>query len=293
MQCPLCQSKLSEKIKAHSQEEATVQEFVLFKCSECTLLFLEDYAKDRDYLYGEHYSPWSHDTGIEREIAKSKKIAFRRQLKVFEKVVQLRGKKTLDIGAGGGYLMECVSEAGAEAFGLEISPHYASRCQQKFPGQFFLGDLFSANFSDEKFDIIFMTDVLEHLAEPVRVMREVERILKPGGYLFLISPDTDSWTRKIMRSSWFQYKHEHVMLYNRKSLEVLLKKNELELQLFLPNKKRFNLNYYAAYFQKYSLFGLEKIFLFLFNYFPKWLRNFYFTNPMTGEFIAIVRKEKV
>jgi hypothetical protein len=56
------------------------------------------------------------------------------------------------------------------------------------------------------------------------------------------------------------------------------------------NTKRFNLAYYESYFQKYSFLGFEKIIQKTIGSLPKSLKDKFFTNPFTGEFIAVAKK---
>lgn len=136
-----------------------------------------------------------------------------------------------------------------------------------------------------------MTDVIEHLNNPDETMKEIGRILKPDGLLFIISPNFNSITRKILGKRWFQYKYEHILYFNKKSLSVLLEKLNFELIEYKNNIKKFSLHYYYFYFEKYSFMGIGKIFRFLFPLLPRFIKNIFFINPLTGEFLAIAKKK--
>lgn len=260
-------------------------------CKGCGIIFAENYAADRSHLYDDSYWVWdAENRKAEKLIGEAKRTAFALQLGNLKKYIKPKGKKLLDIGTGFGYLLEVAAEMGFDCYGIDISKKAVEVSSKKFPSKIKCGDLASADYDPEYFDAISIVDVLEHIPNPHESIAEAKRILKPGGLLFIISPNSSSITRLLAGKNWFQYKYEHVLYFNKKSLKFLLKKHSFELLDFKLNRKRFNLAYYHAYFQKYSFFGLERIFNSSFSLIPDFIKNKYFSNPCTGEFLAIARK---
>lgn len=292
MICPLCESLENYPIRISTQEKGkSRKKAILLKCRKCGLLFAEDYAADRSHLYDSSYWVWDAGEGeSEKMISEAKKTAFAYQLSNLKKYIRPEGKKILDVGTGFGYLLEVAEESGFDCRGIDISGKAVEMSSKKFPGKIARGDLISADYPDDYFDVVSMVDVLEHIAKPHEIISEARRILKPGGLLFIISPNNSSITRFLAGKNWFQYKYEHVLFFNKKSLKFLLEKHGFRLLEFKLNRKRFNLAYYEAYFQKYSFFGLERIFNLFLPLLPDFAKKKHFSNPCTGEFLAIAKK---
>ena len=104
----------------------------------------------------------------------------------------------LDVGCGQGRLLAEFRAAlpPAELHGLDISPKLIEIAQRNVSGgHFTTGDAENLTYPDGKFDAVVMTEVLEHLGQPVTALRGVGRILKPGGWLLMTVPNRD----------WFRY----------------------------------------------------------------------------------------
>ena len=293
MTCPICNSTKLKPVRARSQETQHPRDLELYQCETCLVIFAADYEKSRSLLYeSEAYAAWGKSNPEDlKEIAESKKEAFRAQLKPLLAQIKPAGKKALDVGTGFGYLLQVADEEGFRVWGLDPSSGQAHFSSKKFPSRIFQGDLREAKYESNFFDVVFLTDVLEHLPDPERTLKEIQRILKPGGWLFIISPDSDSWSRRLFGEKWFQYKHEHLFYFNRRSLDYLLSKTGFSLFSFRPNRKKFTPAYYYHYFEKYSFSWVGRFFRCLYKFLPNFIKHFSFSNPVTGEFLALARKD--
>ena len=104
--------------------------------------------------------------------------------------------RVLDLGCGDGLFTHLAAQQDLLATGLDLEPEAieqakARTAQQTYPGtppSFRLGVPGPLPFDDQQFDLVFMLDVIEHLPNPVAVLRQAMRVLKPGGTLMVSTP---------------------------------------------------------------------------------------------------------
>lgn len=107
-----------------------------------------------------------------------------------------KDKVVLDVGCGaGGKTLYYASEGPEKVYGIEIVDYYEEEANElaknkglldKF--QFVVGDASNIPFDDASFDTIIMNDAMEHVDEPLKVLNECYRVLKPGGRLYVNFP---------------------------------------------------------------------------------------------------------
>lgn len=112
------------------------------------------------------------------------------------------GKKILELGCGVGGNAPLISEC-EEYVGTELSEVALAQARQTFGNKpnfkFIVMDAMDLKFDDNYFDIIIATEVIEHLPNAQKMVRESFRVLKPGGKLLISSPNRDSLHLKVNR----------------------------------------------------------------------------------------------
>jgi SAM-dependent methyltransferase len=82
-----------------------------------------------------------------------------------------------------------------------------------------LGSLENTRFPDQSFDAVTLNQVIEHVHDPVSLIRECLRILKPGGKLVLATPNIESFGHQIFGRNWSHLDSpRHLMLFSMKTL---------------------------------------------------------------------------
>jgi ubiquinone/menaquinone biosynthesis C-methylase UbiE len=109
----------------------------------------------------------------------------------------------LDLGCGAGYGSKNVflSEENLindyEIQGLDVSPEAVATYKKITGFTAKVGSVTNTGFDDASFNVVLFDDVIEHLVDTDLAFREIHRILKPGGYLFISTPNLASWFNRL------------------------------------------------------------------------------------------------
>ncbi len=116
-------------------------------------------------------------------------------------VPYVAGGSLLDVGCGGGSNMVAMQARGWQVTGIDFDEPTVANARSKGLNVY-TGDLASQHFPDASFDAIIMNHVIEHVPDPVNVLRECKRILKPGGTLTAFTPNAGSKGHRRFLRHW-------------------------------------------------------------------------------------------
>ncbi len=130
--------------------------------------------------------------------------------------------KVLDVGVGLGRILEKLKstnpEKHLELYGCDISISYLSLSKSKGI-EVACCNVEDMPYKDEFFDIVVCTDVLEHVLDLNRVLYQIKRVLRRGGYLFVRVPNREDLSQYL--KSDYPYYFVHLRTFDRYSLELL------------------------------------------------------------------------
>ena len=134
----------------------------------------------------------------------------------------------LDIGAGIGSLVEEARKLGYSAEGIEPSQWLCERGRSK--GLPIVRGTFPHPEVTGPYDVITVVDVLEHVPDPVGLLRHTVNALKPGGIVLVVTPDLGSLTARLMGWRWWHFRIAHIGYFNKRTLEAAAARSGLRIQ---------------------------------------------------------------
>ncbi len=132
----------------------------------------------------------------------------------------------LDVGCGSGANSAMLAAKGHNLHGIDLSEAAIEKYRkQGFDGR--SGDIESGlDYPDTSFDIVFCSEVIEHMTSPELLVAEMNRVLKPGGLLVLSTPNSAFWLYRLAGLLGYtvsELQHpKHFQFFSRRSLLKLL-----------------------------------------------------------------------
>lgn len=140
---------------------------------------------------------------------------------VFYLPAQLNGR-LLEIGCGNGAMLSRMANLGWQVVGIDFDSK-AVKVARSEGLDVRRGTLDEQNFDDSSFDAVVMSHVIEHVTDPSSLLRNCNRILKPGGRLIAITPNALSWGHGLYARDWRGLEPpRHLHVFTIPALQTLL-----------------------------------------------------------------------
>lgn len=110
-----------------------------------------------------------------------------------------KGGKLLDFGAGSGHFGAAMAKVGWKVTSIDLATHVDDQEDTHFS---MLGDRVYLDLPDASFDVVTLWYVIEHLRNPRLVLKDLKRVLKPGGILLLAQQNFESYQSRFFRECW-------------------------------------------------------------------------------------------
>lgn len=235
--CFLCGHSMYEELCGLSDNRfGSPGEYCIAKCLNCGLLQtipVPD-AEQLKQLYETYYN-FGGEKGT--SYTKSREVFFSSFLYRFWMALdgdisfysRKGGGRLLDIGCNEGRGLAIYQRNGFDTEGLELNEKAAQNARK---AGFSVHTQTLEEFQpEEPFDIVVLSNVLEHAPDPKEMLENVSRVLKPGGQIWISCPNSQSWLRKLFGRSWINWHVPfHLFHFSGKTLSQLLQRSGFKIR---------------------------------------------------------------
>jgi 2-polyprenyl-3-methyl-5-hydroxy-6-metoxy-1,4-benzoquinol methylase len=232
----------------------------IVRCKSCGLVYAnprpvgsllsDGYARTEDHGYASERS--------------SRSINAHLSLHTIQRFVE-RGR-LLDVGCATGYFLNA-ARLSFEPYGIEPSRWAAQYARDKLRLDVRQGALEESDFPEGNFDVITLNDVIEHLADPQRCLTQLHRLLRPGGLLYIVTPNIDSLSARLLRGHWWGLRPAHLYYFSARTLADMLTKVGFEPVFKKSYGRIFTYSYWASRLRNYPRPVSATV-----NLFVRWLK---------------------
>ena len=135
------------------------------------------------------------------------------------------GRRLLDVGAGTGWFVQVAQECGWESEGIDFAEGSVAYCQ-RFGRNVRRADLYDI---DERYDVCTLFEVIEHVPQPTAFLTQAAKLVRPGGLLYLTTPNFSALDRRIVGAEWEAIHNEHLSYFTPARLQRAIDASGLEI----------------------------------------------------------------
>lgn len=190
----------------------------ILRCTHCALTYTKDISP-RSAIVREDSEKFVREYAKEAPYYK----------KYFDDIVGLilrykKPQQILDIGCGIGLFLQSAKKFGLKATGVDMSK--ASVVYARSQGlDVRIGKIEKQFFRPRSFDVITLFQTIEHIEDPLLMLKKIYSLLRKNGVLVMTTPSEESFMAKVLGKNWFGYRNiEHQYFFNKQSLETMQKK---------------------------------------------------------------------
>lgn len=211
--CPLCGAGAPRRL-LHQGGKA------FWLCRSCEFVFVHDIWPE--FFRGEEDLRYLDVYGEQRSVAGRRRRELERLLDELEG--RRRTGRLLEVGCGVGLFLEAARARGWEVSGVELLEDVARHAREERGLDVRSVELSRAGFAEGELDVVYMNEVIEHVVDPVGLMREVRSLLRPGGLALVRTGNARSWTARLRGAGWRYYHfagHGHIRYFSPPAARAL------------------------------------------------------------------------
>ncbi len=197
----------------------------VIQCAKCSFVFIPPYYRKK--ITYENYK----DERVAEQVRKGNNwLKVQRHLQRFDIIRKYKKSgKLFDLGVGWGHFLLAGKQLGYDVSGIEIAeqPYLYAKNDLHLPVQHI--DFFEMK-EDNKYDILTMWDVLEHIDKADTVIEKCAKLINKGGIIVILIPQIDSYIAKRHVTNWKMMGLDHVNYFSPKTITELLNKKGFKVR---------------------------------------------------------------
>jgi SAM-dependent methyltransferase len=220
--CPVCGASGGRPVYPEARDPITLDSFRVAVCSACGIAYTTPRPSSLDHYYPQRYR--GYGWLVTRVLSALYTIRVSRWARL-----KPAGGSVLEVGCGPGLMLAALHRRGWRVLGIERNEAVAETAHRAF-GIEIVATPVEALPEQARFDLIIMFQVLEHIGEPVELLRECAKRLAPGGRLITNVPNFSSWQSRFAGSKWLHLDvPRHLVHFTPETLAATLERAGLKL----------------------------------------------------------------
>ncbi len=209
-ECPLCGDTAFEPLPEFRRTELT-------QCLGCRAVFAPTIPTHEELV--------AHYSGYPRAQKQDSAVSRKRRLEILESFEPYRKTgKMLDVGCDIGLFLNQARDLGWATYGTEFMEEAVEICEAN-GHTMHLGPLLEAELEPGTFDVVIYTEVIEHITSQRQEFPYVFELLRPGGLLYVTTPNFDSVSRRVLGDRWEVIEYpEHLVYFTPSTLTEFMKR---------------------------------------------------------------------
>ena len=236
--CPLgCDSADELVFKGRDRLHNLPGEFCVVRCKKCGLMRTNPRptADSIGFYYPDSYGPYQNTKVNSKNTEKThlrKFKCFLRQLFSFNtnKIPEIEQGRMLEVGCASGEFLHEMAQKGWDVTGIEFSPVAAENARELgYP--IYVGTVENTPEPTQKYDLVVGWMVVEHLHNPIEVLKILNEWTKPGAYLVISVPNAGSLEFRVFNDAWYaNHLPNHLYHFTTQTIQLVLSEAGWEIE---------------------------------------------------------------
>lgn len=240
------------------EKQFAYKNFNYYKCLCCGHVTTYPYPTQDEMERHYHKKFKEGNYQLARKYAQEYKVVYRQFVHLLEKALKkenksINGINILDVGCFTGDFLVLMKEAGANVYGLELQDDAVKIANTKLQGRVRAADVMTDAFPKVHFDVITLLGIVEHVTDPMKLIKRSTELLKKGGILMVQTPNSSSVLSRLTKQLWPPYVPvEHIHLFSRDSLTKALQQCGYTNITYTTHIKKLPLGYVYNQFKNFG-----------------------------------------